>query len=175
MNSTPDAIESGGADGTIRIPMMVRTPLGTIIFVFLVCSFLSFPLLVLISGHASGLIGYFTGVAGLAPVLTGIAVIVLVVQLMRSLVNRRGEVSITPQLLNAPKLNGIEFTKVSEISETPSQLKLMHESIGVPMEATFKRHDFEAQDWELLTRVLMDRVRHGNPDACIRTVLDPPD
>jgi hypothetical protein len=69
----------------------------------------------------------------------------------------------------------VPFKSVTECLESPSGLNLVHESISVPIGIELRRHDFALEDWEVLTSLLIQRVRQHAPRARIRTLLDPPE
>jgi hypothetical protein len=66
------------------------------------------------------------------------------------------------------------FHAVTECIESPSRLNLVHEAISVPIGIELRRHDFALEDWEILTSLLIQRVREHAPHARVRTLLDPP-
>jgi hypothetical protein len=67
------------------------------------------------------------------------------------------------------------FASVTECLESPSSLNLVHEAISVPIGIELRRHDFALEDWEVLTSLLIQRVRQHAPLARVRTLFDPPD
>ena len=71
--------------------------------------------------------------------------------------------------------SAVPFASVIECLESPSSLNLTHESISVPLGIALRRHDFALEDWEILTSLLIQRVRQHAPRARIRTLLDPPE
>jgi hypothetical protein len=71
--------------------------------------------------------------------------------------------------------SAVPFASVTECLECPSGLNLVHEAISVPLGIELRRHDFALEDWEILTSLLIQRVRQHAPRARIRTLLDPPE
>lgn len=71
-------------------------------------------------------------------------------------------------------LSAIPFASVTECLESPSGLNLVHEAISVPIGIELRRHDFALEHWEVLTSLLIQRVREHAPHAHVRTLLDPP-
>ncbi len=71
--------------------------------------------------------------------------------------------------------SAVPFASVTECIESPSGLNLTHESLSVPLGIELRRHDFALEDWEILTSLLIQKVRDQAPRARVRTLLDPPE
>lgn len=69
----------------------------------------------------------------------------------------------------------VPFHAVTECIESPSSLHLVHESISVPLGIELRRHDFAIEDWEILTALLIEKVRAQAPRARVKTLPDSPD